>query len=78
MVAHEAAADRHHPRAALASTEVKPDWGSFAVALHTAPDQAIKAAGVLAESTVDLAGAIGRQVLVSSGDQETAADLLYG
>jgi len=49
--------------ATLASPEVDPDRGSFAVALHTARDQVIKAAGVLAEATVDLVGAIGRQVL---------------
>jgi hypothetical protein len=49
--------------ATLGSPEVDPDRGSFAVALHTARDQVIKAAGVIAESTVDLIGAIGRQVL---------------
>jgi hypothetical protein len=49
--------------ATLGSPDVDPDRGSFAVALHTARDQVIKAAGVIAESTVDLIGAIGRQVL---------------
>jgi Insertion element 4 transposase N-terminal/Transposase DDE domain len=49
--------------ATIGSPDVDPDRGSFTVALHTARDQLIKAAGVLAESTVDLVGAIGRQVL---------------
>ncbi len=49
--------------AAGARPDVDPDRGSFTVALNTARDQVIKAAGVIAESTVDLVGAIGRQVL---------------
>jgi hypothetical protein len=40
-----------------------PDRASFTIALHTARDQLIQAAGVLATTTVDLAGKIGRQVL---------------
>jgi hypothetical protein len=40
-----------------------PDRASFTVALHAARDQLIQAAGVIADTTVDLAGAIGRQVL---------------
>lgn len=49
--------------ATLGAPEVDPDRGSFTVALNAARDQVIKAAGVIAESTVDLVGAIGRQVL---------------
>lgn len=51
--------------ATLASPDVDPDRGSFTVALNTARDQIIQAAGVITESTVDLIGAIGRQVLDS-------------
>jgi len=40
-----------------------PDRASFTIALHTARDQLILAAGVLAAATIDLAGKIGRQVL---------------
>jgi len=49
--------------ATLTTPDVDPDRGSFTVALHAARDQLIKAAGVIADTTVDLAGAIGRQVL---------------
>src|SRR3954469_3457103 len=49
--------------ATIGSPDVDPDRGSFTVALNTARHQVIKAAGVLAESTVDLVGAVGRQVL---------------
>lgn len=49
--------------ATLARPDVDPDRGSFTVALNAARDQVIKAAGVIAASTVDLVGAIGRQVL---------------
>jgi len=49
--------------ATLARPDVDPDRGSFSVALHAARDQVIKAAGVIAEDTVDLVGAIGRRVL---------------
>lgn len=40
-----------------------PDRASFTIALHAARDQLIQAAGVLATTTIDLAGRIGRQVL---------------
>jgi hypothetical protein len=40
-----------------------PDRASFSVALQAARDQVIQAAGVLAGTTIDLAGAIGRAVL---------------
>jgi len=49
--------------ATLGAPDIDPDRGSFAVALNTARDQLIKAAGVITENTVDLVGAIGRQVL---------------
>jgi hypothetical protein len=49
--------------ATLTAPDVDPDRGSFTVALHAARDQLIKAAGVIAETTVDLVGVIGRQVL---------------
>lgn len=39
------------------------DRGSFTVALHTARDQVIQAAGVIADTTIDLVGTIGRAVL---------------
>ncbi|MEU6012448.1 IS4 family transposase [Streptomyces sp. NPDC047453] len=40
-----------------------PDRASFSVALHTARDQVIQAAGVIAGTTIDLVGTIGRAVL---------------
>jgi Transposase DDE domain len=40
-----------------------PDRASFTIALQTARDQVIQAAGVIAGTTIDLAGAIGRAVL---------------
>jgi hypothetical protein len=49
--------------ATIGSPDVDPDRGSFSVALGTARTQLIKAAGVIADTTVDLLGAIGRQVL---------------
>ncbi|CCG02038.1 transposase [Blastococcus saxobsidens DD2] len=49
--------------ATLTAPDVDPDRGSFTIALNTARDQLIKAAGVIAETTVDLLGGIGRQVL---------------
>jgi hypothetical protein len=42
-----------------------PDRGSFAIALSAARDQVILAAGVIAGTTIDLAGRIGRLVLAS-------------
>jgi hypothetical protein len=44
---------------------VDPDRASFTIALQTARDQLIQAAGVLAAATIDLAGKIGRQVLAN-------------
>lgn len=40
-----------------------PDRASFTVALHTARDQVIHAAGVITATTIDLIGKIGRAVL---------------
>ena len=51
--------------ATLAAPDVDPDRGSFSVALRAARDQLIKAAGVIAQTTVGLVGAIGRQVLAN-------------
>jgi hypothetical protein len=42
---------------------VDPDRASFTIALQTARDQLVKAAGVLAATTIDLVGTIGRHVL---------------
>ncbi|HEY4629753.1 MAG TPA: transposase, partial [Blastococcus sp.] len=49
--------------ATIGPADLDPDRSSFTVALHAARDQVIKAAGVLAETTIDLVGVIGRQVL---------------
>jgi Insertion element 4 transposase N-terminal/Transposase DDE domain len=49
--------------ATLTRPDIDPDRGSFTIALHAARDQVIKAAGVIAETTIDLLGAVGRQVL---------------
>ncbi|MFJ9907435.1 transposase [Streptomyces sp. NPDC101152] len=40
-----------------------PDRASFSIALHTARDQVVQAAGVIAGTTIDLVGIIGRAVL---------------
>jgi len=42
---------------------IDPDRASFTTALHAARDQLVKAAGVIAETTIDLIGTIGRLVL---------------
>jgi len=42
-----------------------PDRASFTLALHAARDQLVQAAGVIAGTTIDLAGAIGRQLLAN-------------
>lgn len=49
--------------ATLATPDLDPDRGSFTVALETARDQLVKAAGVIADSVIDLVGTIGRAVL---------------
>jgi hypothetical protein len=43
--------------------DVDPDRGCFTVALHAARDQLVAAAGVIADTVIDLVGTIGRQVL---------------
>lgn len=48
---------------ALAADGFSPDRASFTVALHAARDQLVHAAGIIAATTVDLIGAIGRAVL---------------
>jgi hypothetical protein len=40
-----------------------PDRASFSIALHTAREQIVQAAGVIAGTTIDLVGTIGRAVL---------------
>jgi len=42
---------------------IDPDRASFTTALHAARDQLIHAAGVIAETVIDLVGRIGRLVL---------------
>ncbi len=49
--------------ATLTRPDTPPDRGGFTVALHAARDQVVQAAGVIAETTIDLAGRIGRAVL---------------
>jgi hypothetical protein len=53
-----AIADATHTRA-----DVDPDRASFTIAWQTARDQVIQAAGVIADTVIDLAGTIGRHVL---------------
>jgi Insertion element 4 transposase N-terminal/Transposase DDE domain len=49
--------------ATLGQQHVDPDRASFTIALNTARDQLIAAAGVIADTVVDLVGVIGRHVL---------------
>lgn len=49
--------------ATLARAGLDPDRGSFTVALHAARDQLVAAAGVIADTVIDLVGGIGRRVL---------------
>jgi hypothetical protein len=51
--------------ATLAAPHVDPDRASFTVALRAARDQLVKAAGVIADTTIDLVGVIGERVLAS-------------
>jgi len=44
---------------------VLPDRASFTIALHTARDQIIQAAGVIAATVIDLVGVIGEQILAN-------------
>lgn len=49
--------------AALHQPQIDPDRMSFTIALHTARDQIIQAAGIITETTTDLIGRIGAQLL---------------
>lgn len=49
--------------ATLTTPDIDPDRGSFTIALHAARDRLTAAAGVIADTVVDLAGTIGREVL---------------
>lgn len=49
--------------ATLSHPGLDPDRGSFTIALNTARDQLAAAAGVIADTVIDLVGEIGRQVL---------------
>lgn len=51
--------------AASTHAAVTPDRASFTIALAAARDQLVQAAGVIATTTVDLVGAIGRAVLAN-------------
>ena len=51
--------------ATLAHPTASPGRASFTIALHAARDQLIQAAGVIAGTTIDLTGHIGRAVLAS-------------
>ena len=44
---------------------IDPDRGSFTIAYQTARDQLILAAGIIADTVIDLIGAIGRHVLAN-------------
>ncbi|WP_329104950.1 IS4 family transposase [Micromonospora sp. NBC_01699] len=48
---------------ATANQPTSPDQASFTVAVHAARDQIILATGVIADTTIDLVGVIGRAVL---------------
>ena len=45
------------------SPGLDPDRASFTIALHAARDQVVQAAGVIADTVIDLVGAIGQRVL---------------
>ncbi|HEV7788980.1 MAG TPA: transposase [Pseudonocardia sp.] len=49
--------------ATLTAPDIDPARGSFTIALRAARDQLIQAAGVIADTAIDLGGTIGRQVL---------------
>ena len=51
--------------ATLTRPGTPPDRGSFTTALNTARDQIIHAAGIIADTTIDLIGTIGRAVLAN-------------
>jgi hypothetical protein len=49
--------------ATIGRPDLDPDRGSFTIALNAARDQLVQAAGVIAETVIDLVGVIGRHVL---------------
>jgi hypothetical protein len=49
--------------ATIARPDLDPDRGSFTIALNAARDQLVTAAGVIAETVIDLVGVIGGHVL---------------
>ncbi|MFC6507400.1 IS4 family transposase [Promicromonospora citrea] len=49
--------------AVLARPDVDPDRASFTIALNTARDQVIRAAGIITDTVIDLVGPIGTAVL---------------
>jgi hypothetical protein len=51
--------------AGAAAGDIDPDRGSFTVALHAARDLLTQAAGVIADTVIDLTGGIGRRVLAN-------------
>ena len=51
--------------ATMTQPGIDPDRASFTVALNAARDQVIRAAGVIADTVIDLAGTIGRRVLAN-------------
>src|SRR5699024_2570360 len=51
--------------ATIGCPDVDPDRASFTIALGAARDQIIKAAGIIAETVIDIVGVIGAQVLVA-------------
>jgi hypothetical protein len=46
-------------------TDTDPDRASFTIALNSARDQVVQAANIIADTTIDLIGAIGRHVLAN-------------
>ena len=51
--------------ATIGHPHVDPDRGSFTIALNTARDELVKAAGVITDTVIDLVGTIGRHVLAN-------------
>ena len=49
--------------ATIGEPDVDPDRGSFTITLNAACDELVKAAGVIADTVIDLVGTIGRHVL---------------
>lgn len=63
QVLRVAIADATLGAAGIGRVEVDPDRASFTIALTAARDQLIAAAGVIADTVIDLIGVIGRHVL---------------